>query len=202
MGIVLENDIYELNALGIDPYFSVRFLFSDVEIEWDDYRKKAWYELHRQYKRTITLSTPNGKCELDARIICHDEDVYFYGGDKVEGPSVSVGIKYGEKVVWGYGKDFLWVDAFADLQKKLPDNVKIQCCLTCRHGNMCPVGNKPGELFCTKDVIITQKSDLFFYTEDDAERISRSRDCTNVCEKYEEQSKDYYTYNDYLNYFE
>ena len=67
---------------------------------------------------------------------------------------------------------------------------------------MCPVGNKPGELFCTKDVIITQKSDLFFYTEDDAERISRSRDCTNVCEKYEEQSKDYYTYNDYLYYFE
>ena len=80
MGIVLENDIYELGALGIDPYFSVRFLFSDVEIEWDDYRKKAWYELHRQYKRTITLSTPNGKCELDARIICHDEDVYSFGG--------------------------------------------------------------------------------------------------------------------------
>ena len=202
MGIVLEDDIYELGALGIDPYFSVRFLFSDVEIEWDDYRKKAWYELHRQYKKTIALSTPNGKCELDANIICHDEDIYSFGGDKVEGPSVSVGIKYGEKEIWGYGKDFLWVDAFADLQKKLPDNVKIQCCLTCRHGNMCPVGNKPGELFCTKDVIITQKSDLFFYTEDDAERTSRSRDCTNVCEKYEEQSKDYYTYNDYLYYFE
>lgn len=202
MGIVLENDIYELGALGIDPYFSVRFLFSDVEIEWDDYRKKAWYELHRQYKRTITLSTPNRKCEFDARIICHDEDVYSFGGDKVEGPSVSVGIKYGEKEIWGYDKDFLWVDAFADLQKKLPDNVRIQCCLTCRHGNMCPVGNKPGELFCTKDVIITQKSDLFFYTEDDTERTSRSRDCTNVCEKYEEQSKDYYTYNDYLYYFE
>ena len=97
MGIVLENDIYELGALGIDPYFSVRFLFSDVEIEWDDYRKKAWYELHRQYKKTITLSTPNGRSELDAHIICHDEDVYSYGGDKVEGPSVSVGIKYGEK---------------------------------------------------------------------------------------------------------
>ena len=59
MGIVFENDIYELGALGIDPYFSVRFLFSDVEIEWDDYRKKAWYELHRQYKKTIALSTPN-----------------------------------------------------------------------------------------------------------------------------------------------
>ena len=202
MGIVLENDIYDLGALGIDPYFSARFTFSDVEIAWDDYRKKAWYELHRQYKKTITLSTPNGKCELDARIICHDEDVYLLGVDKIESPSVSVGIQYVEKEFWGYGKDFLWVDAFADLQKKLPDNVKMQCCLTCRHGNMCPVGNKPGELFCTKGVTITQKSDLFFYTEDAAERASRSRDYTNVCEKYEEQTREHYTYNNYLYYFE
>ena len=67
----------------------------------------------------------------------------------------------------GYGKDYLWADAFADLQKNLPNNVKMRCCMTCRHGNMCPVGNKPGELFCTKDVSITQKSDLFFYTENE-----------------------------------
>ena len=200
-GIALENDIYELGAIGIEPYFTVRFRFSDVEIEWDDYSKKAWYELHRQYKKTITLSTPNGNCELDAHIICHDEDVYSFGGDKGEGPSVSVGIKYGEKEIWGHGKDYLWVDAFADLQKNLPDNVKIQCCLTCRHGNMCPVGNTPGELFCTKDVAITQKSDLFFYTEDEAERTKRFRDCTDICEKYQEQSKDHFTYNDYLLYF-
>ncbi len=202
MGIALENNIYELGAIGIDPYFSVRFLFSDVEIEWDDYRKKAWYELHRQYKKTITLSTPNGRCELDARIICHDEDVYSYGGDKVEGPSVSIGIKYGEKEFFGHGKDYLWTDAFADLQKKLPNNVKIQCCLTCRHGNMCPVGNKPGELFCTKDVVITQKSDLFFYTENDDEIKKRSRDCANICESYQEQTKEHFTYNDYLLHFE
>ncbi|MBO5914155.1 MAG: hypothetical protein J6Q72_02305 [Clostridia bacterium] len=202
MRIVSENHIYELDALGIDPYFSVRFLFSDVEIEWDDYRKKAWYELHRQYKKTITLSTPSEKYELDAHIICHDEDVYSYGGDKVEAPCVSVGIKYGEKVIWGYGKDYLWVDAFADLQKKLPNNVKIQCCLTCRHGNMCPVGNEPGKLFCTKDAVITQKSDLYFYTEDEKERASRSRDCTDVCENYQEQTNEYFTYNDYLLHFE
>lgn len=202
MDIVLENGIYELGALGIDPYFSVRFVFSDVEIEWDDYCKKAWYELHRQYKKTITLLTPTEKCKIDAHIICHDEDVYSYGGDKVEGTSVSVGIKYGEKEFLGHGKDYLWTDAFADLQKKLPNNVKIQCCLTCRHGNMCPVGNTPGELFCTKDVVITQKSDLFFYTEDDAERKKRSHDCTNVCESYQEQTKEHFTYNDYLLHFE
>lgn len=202
MGIVCDDGVYELGACGIDPYFSVRFIFSDVDIEWNDYRKKAWYELHKQYKKVIMLSTPSGEFKFDMRIICHDEDVYSFGGDKVEGPSVSVGIKYGEKELWGYGKDYLWVDAFADLQKKLPDNVRIQCCLTCRHGNMCPVGNKPGELFCTKDVIITQKSDLFFYTEDEAERSKRSHDCTDICEKYQEQTSEHYTYNDYLCYFE
>ena len=67
---------------------------------------------------------------------------------------------------------------------------------------ICPVGNKPGELFCTKDVIITQKSDLFFYTEDEAERSKRSHDCTDICEKYQEQTSEHYTYNDYLCYFE
>lgn len=201
-GIVLENDIYELAAVGIDPCFLVRFVFSDVDIEWDDYRKKAWYELQRQYKKTITLSTPGGECKLDANIICHDEDVYSYGVDKADVPTVSVGVKYGGREIWGYGKDYLWMDAFADLQKKLPDNVKIQSCLTCRYGNMCPCGNKPGELFCTKDIIITKKSDLFFYTEDKIERASRSRDYTDICKNYQEQTNEYYTYNDYLLYFE
>lgn len=43
MGIACVDGIYDLGALGIDPYFSARFTFSDVEIAWDDYRKKAWY---------------------------------------------------------------------------------------------------------------------------------------------------------------
>jgi len=49
MGIVFDDNIYELGAIGIDPYFSARFLFSDVKIEWDDYREKAWYELQKQF---------------------------------------------------------------------------------------------------------------------------------------------------------
>ncbi len=202
VGITYDNGLYELGAAGIYPYFSVRFTVSGIEVAWDDYCKKAWYELHRQYKKTITLATENGNIKLDALIFCHAEDVYSYGGVKVEGTSVSVGVEYNKKVIWGNGKDYLWVDAFAALQKKLPDNVKIQCCLTCRHGNMCPVGNKPGELFCTKDVVITKKSDLFFYTENESERAKRSCDCTDICENYQEQTNEYYTYNDYLSYFE
>lgn len=44
MGITYDNGEYELGAIGIDPYFSVRFSFSSLEIQWDGYRKKAWYE--------------------------------------------------------------------------------------------------------------------------------------------------------------
>ena len=43
MKFFCENDVYELGACGIDPYFSVRFLFSEIVIEWDGYRQPAWY---------------------------------------------------------------------------------------------------------------------------------------------------------------
>ena len=200
IGIVCENDIYELGAIGIDPYFSVRFRFSDVEIEWDDYHKKAWYELHKQYKKTITLSTPNGKCELDALITCHDEDVYSYGDDKEDGHDVSVCITYCEKKFCGYGKDYFWTDAFADLQKKLPTNVKIQCCLTCRHGNMCPYGNKENQLFCTKDVLITSKNDVIELMDKKGYDSFFEREVSSIhcCDDFIYQSDDSYTYNDYL----
>ncbi|MBQ9071391.1 MAG: hypothetical protein IJY23_08630 [Clostridia bacterium] len=69
IGFTSDNGLYELGAVGIDPYFSVRFTFSKFEVEWDDYREKAWYELHRQYKKTITLATENDNIELDAHIL-------------------------------------------------------------------------------------------------------------------------------------
>lgn len=198
MGIVFENNEYELGACGNDPYFSIRFTFSSVRVEWDDYSKKAWYELHRQYNRTVNLTTNDGEITTELIIVCHDENVYSFGGNVVESPSVSIGLKYGKVEYWGYGKDYLWADAFANLQQKLPRDVRIKCCMTCQHGNMCPVGNNPDELFCTRDVLITTKSDLFFYTEDESERERRSRKSTDICESFAEQSEDYYTYNDYL----
>lgn len=156
--------------------------------------------MHKQYQSKITLSTPDGEKEFDSLIICHDEDVCSSGGDAVKAPSVLVGIEYEGKKIWGRGKEYLWFDAFADLQRQLPDAVKLKCCLTCRHGNLCPFGNTPGEVFCTKDVIIQHRNDVMFYTENDAEREKRSRNCTDTCQDYQEQSEDYYTYNDYIFY--
>ncbi|MBO7151075.1 MAG: hypothetical protein J6V82_04915, partial [Clostridia bacterium] len=126
-----------------------------------------------------------------------EEDTCSSDDEKNKALSVSVGVKYGEKEFWGRGKDYYWIDAFADLQKKLPSGVTLKCCLTCKNGNMCPVGQKPDELFCTKDVCIKEKSDLYFYTEDSAQREKRLRTYTDVCKEYQNQTSECFTYNDY-----
>ncbi len=190
-----DNGEYELDVLGIEPYFAARFRFNSLEIEWEEYRKPAWYELHKQFNKSITLSTPKGDKVHNATIIYNDENVCS------NELNISLGIHYEGEDYFGVGKDYLWVDAFADLQKKLPEGVLLKCCMTCRYGNMCPVGNSPDEIFCTNDVEIKEKSDLFFYTEDAEERLKRVRSYTDICDKYQQQSSEHYTYNDYLYYF-
>lgn len=116
-------------------------------------------------------------------------------------PTVNAGIIYQGNEIWGHGTDYLWIDAFANLQKQLPNGVILKCCMTCRYGNMCPFGNKPNELFCTKGIEITTKNDLcnwFNTSENNAEIEKRSRKYANACEDYIHQSINHYTYSDYL----
>ena len=91
----------------------------------------------------------------------------------------------------GNGIDHLWIDKFVDLQIKLPKDVKIACCMTCRHGNMCPYGN-------TKDVCINSKEDMcnLFDQTDPFEDCSVAS--LNFCDDFIYQNDTYYTYNDYL----
>lgn len=187
---------YYIDGLGLEPFFTMEFCFDSVMVEWDEYRNKAWYELYRQYHYDLTLTTPKSDEQVKTIVSCYDEDIH-HNGVFEKAPTVNVGLKYAGKELCGRGKDYLWVDAFANLQKQMPDGVSLKCCLTCRHGNMCPVGNSPGELFCTEDVTITKKSDLLFYTEDDSEREKRSRKYCHVCEEYQPQSREYYTCNDF-----
>lgn len=196
---VKEDCGYSLGGCGMEPYFEMKFNFDDVVVCWEEYKKKAWYELHRRYKYDVVLDTPNGDKAVQLIVICHEEPVYVKGMLE-QPPTVNVGCQYDGKEYWGHGSDYLWIDAFADLQKQLPTGVFLKCCLTCRYGNMCPVGNDINEVFCTKDVSITQKSDLFFYTEDDGEREKRSRAYCCLCEEYQPQTDDFYTYNDYLHF--
>ena len=67
---------------------------------------------------------------------------------------------------------------------------------------MCPVGNAPDEVFCTKDVQITRKSDLYRYTEEPDEVGKRSRRFGDCCDDFRPQEEAFYTYSDnifYLN---
>lgn len=188
---------YSIGGFGIEPYFEIGFDIASVIVCWDEYKMKAWYELHRQYRYDAVLHTPHGNKTVKLNVVCHEEPVY-YKGSFAHPRTVNVGCAFEGKEYWGHGSDYLWIDAFADLQKQLPAGVCLQCCLTCRYGNLCPVGNDINEVFCTKDVLITQKSDLFFYTEDDDERAKRSRQYCHLCEDYLPQTDCFYTYNDYL----
>lgn len=193
-----EGHRCSMHGWGIENYIVIEFDYDGVAVCWDEYEKKAWYERTKQYRYDATLQTPQGEETVQLRILCH-EDGGYYQGVWVEPPIATVGCTYDGEEYWGRGEDdYLWIKAFADLQKKLPEGVTIKCCLTCRHGNLCPVGNPPNEVFCTKDVLITQKSDLYFYTEDDIEREKRSRQSCTLCEDYQPQTDDYYTYNDFL----
>ena len=191
-----ENQGYSIGGCGIEPYFTIEFDFDGVVVCWDEYKNKAWYERHCQYRYDAVLRTPNGDVAVKLMVNCYEEPVY-YKGNLEQPPTVNVGCTFEDKEYWGHGSDYLWIDAFADLQRQLPEGVSLKCCLTCRHGNLCPVGNDNDEVFCTKDVLIAQKSDLYFYTEDDAERTKRSKQYCNLCGDYQPQTDDFYTYNDF-----
>ena len=194
---VTQGHRCSMHGWGIENYIVIEFDYDGVAVCWDEYEKKAWYERTKQWRSDATLQTPQGEETVQLHILYHEAGGY-YQGVWVKPPIATVGCTYDGKEYWGRGKDYLWTDAFADLQKKLPEGVTIKCCLTCRHGNLCPVGNAPNEVFCTKDVLITQKSDLYFYTEDEAECEKRSRQSCALCEDYQPQTDDYYTYNDFL----
>ena len=91
---------------------------------------------------------------LDLFISFDNEDA-----DKTEQMTIKTNC-YGKDIV-AVGTHYPYDDAFSDLQNQLPKNVQIKCCVACCHGNQCPVGDAPCEVFCTKDVNILCKSDCF-----------------------------------------
>ena len=127
-------------------------------------------------------------------IISFDDDNF----DKTK--QMTIKTVYRGKNIVAIGTHYPFDDAFSDLQNKLPDNVQIKCCVACRHGNQCPVGNAPNEVFCTKDAVITCKSDCFDYTVDGEEREKRSRRYWDCCDDFCPQDENRYTYSTYFYY--
>ncbi len=146
-------------------------------------------------KRKVVLYTSLGKTMATVEIVCEDKE-------NIENPKYQISLIYDGVEYVGNGTDFLFIDALADLERKLPKDIKIACCMTCRHGNMCPYGNEADILFCTKDLSIISKEDmisLFDETNPYKERMVASFD---FCEDFSFQCDDYYTYNDYLHWLQ
>ena len=192
-----EGDHWEIGCCGVEPYFTVEFDFDSVEITWDSYEKKAWYELHRYYPFQATLDTPDGAVREKLAISVHEEDLYRVGVGWIKGPSVTAGIQWNGKRYLGDGNDeFLWTDALADLQRKLPEGVTIRGCLTCRYGNLCPCGNEPGKVYCLRGEAVTCKMDVVRFFDGD-DWVQRKKAYFDFCEDWEAVSADHYTYNDF-----
>ena len=146
--------------------------------------------MKKTLQRNISLLTSAGKMIVPSQIT-YDEEV-------TANPKLEITVLYKEIAYKGNGIYDFWADTLADLQMKFPNDVMLACCMTCRHGNMCPYGNIEDELICTKDIRINSKEDmcnLFDQTDPFKERGVALLDC---CDDFVYQSDDYYTYNDYL----
>jgi len=152
--------------------------------------KKEVYMKHK-LDSEITLLTPKGKVCVPVHISYDDHE--SSKKEKSEIALVFEGTEY-----TGNGTDSLWTDTFASLQASLPRDVRLACCLTCRHGNMCPFGNGKNELFCTKDLSVTCKKDVCDLFDDSDSVMQRAVTYFGICDDFSPQSSDAYTYNDYL----
>ena len=144
-------------------------------------------------KTKMTIISDNTEQSLDLFISFDNEDPY-----KTE--QMTIKTNYQGKEIVAVGTHYPYDDAFSDLQNKLPKNIQIKCCVACCHGNQCPVGSAPNEVFCTKDVIITCKSDCFYYTEDEEECRKRSKRYWDCCDDFCPQDENKYTYSTYFYY--
>ncbi len=202
---IVEGDHYEICGSGNEPFFLISFKAQKIIVEWDEYLRPAWYEVTKQFKRALVLKTQNGEIPSEAHIVIHYDSEELFSSDNVadvDPKEISVGIKIGGKEYWGRGKECDGQDAFADLQKQLPDGVALKCCLSCRYGNQSPFSNAFDLLYCMKDVIISGKMDLCHYTTDTVEANTRKRCYTDVCEDWAKQSDDVFVYSDYPLYLE
>ncbi len=87
--------------------------------------------------------------------------------------------------------------ALVQLARYLPQGWTLRACISCCHGNFCPVGDNDNELFCVADFEPQSKADLFEVTEAPEQRDRRRRTLFHYCDRYAPQREDYFTYNDF-----
>lgn len=117
-----------------------------------------------------------------------------------ETAEITVKLEYQGREYVGKGTNLEWTDAFADLQKTLPEHIKLKCCLTCKHGTLCPYGNIPNYVLCASTERFKSKNDVIDWL-DRVDVDSVQRTSFHSCESFEIADQKYYTYNDYLCYW-
>lgn len=125
---IVDGDHFVLSGSGIEPYFDIMFKAERFTVEWNEYAGPAWYELTKQFKKEMIVSTPNGDVKTEVHFItAYDPDELYYADDpdSVLPKAVSVGMKYADKQYWGHGNDRSGQEAFSDLQKQLPDGIVL-----------------------------------------------------------------------------
>ncbi len=139
------------------------------------------YEVDEKIYST-TLAAPNGDIQTDITIVSEKqkENITI---------SVTAELCYDGKKYIGRGKDPLWIDAIADLQKQLPDGVVLKCCISCKHGNIYPCVNPPGDAFCLKQMVPKDKDDVWNTLDEGCYRdIYHCQNYFDCCEDYDRQN--------------
>ncbi len=147
------------------------------------------------YKHSLILDTPDGDVEGEVVFIVYDYPTHV---------KTTLSLIYGDNEYIGYGDDYLFLKAFALLERSLPEGVSMKCCLNCRYGNMCPTGNTRNEVFCIKRDILRGEESEFVHdeltrcTSRIREREARSREYCECCPDYVRQDRRYFTFSSYL----
>lgn len=156
--------------------------------EQNDKKARSIYETYH-YNETIKLRLPKKEIEVPIWVEHRECEV---------GAEVTVRIEYSGEEYVGKGTELEWTDAFADLQKKLPVGGQIKSCLTCRYGTLCPYGQIPNYVLCSRSQNIKNKDDVIEWVGRTGQDIERT--AFQSCKNFKPANEKYYTYNDFLHF--
>lgn len=118
-----NGEIYEFGGMGYD-WISFKFGFDSVTVEWDDYKRVAWYYGHSYHKRNLVLETPNGDVTVQA-FVGESTVPFCANGVEIAPPGFVAGLDY-EKQNYFSGVYPTLDEALVGLQNKLPEGVRVK----------------------------------------------------------------------------
>jgi len=140
--------------------------------------------------KTIHISR-NGKlqsCILEKSILSYNEEAEL---NCIKLKITVDGVEYVSS------KEFTGLEyAVIDIQKQLPDFMKIACCQTCKYGNFCPFGDVENEIFCFMAHTPKDKMDVVDIFSTACDGLPK-HDLLFWCRNYQMITDGYYTYNDW-----